>query len=49
MTIDQIIEAAKHWRLNRNTAEIAKYMGLQESQIANNMWRITRVAERSVA
>jgi hypothetical protein len=49
MTVDQIIAASKHWRLNRDSLTIARAMNLPESTIYNNLWRITRVADRSAA
>lgn len=49
MTIEQIHEAAKHWRLNRDSLTIARAMNLPESTIYNNLWRIVRVADRRAA
>ncbi len=45
MTVDQVIEAARLWRSNLDTSAIAARLGLPEYIIANNLWRITRVAE----
>lgn len=45
MTVDQIIRAAELWRNAKlNTAAIAEKLGLPESVIHNNLWRIRGVA-----
>lgn len=49
MSVDQVIAAAVLWRDGKNTAEIAAVLVLPEATIANNMWRIRRVAEEDAA
>lgn len=50
MSVDQIIEAARLWRNAKlNTHGIAKELGLPESVIHNNLWRIRGVAAAETA
>lgn len=44
MTVDQIIEAARKWRMRLDSQTIAKQMGLPEPVIYANLWRIRKVA-----
>lgn len=49
MTVDQVIEAARLWQQKLDTKAIAEWLRLPEHVVANNMWRITRVAEVDAA
>ena len=45
MSEDQIIEAARKWRSRLDTQTIAKQLGLLESVVHNNLWRIRMRAQ----
>lgn len=49
MSVDQVIEAARLWGQGKNTAEIAAVFALPEAVIANNLWRIRRLADVDAA
>lgn len=45
MTVDQVIAAARHWRIKRDSLTIAQVLGLPESVIYANLWRIREVSK----
>lgn len=44
MTVDQVIDAARKWRMHLDSQTIAEQIGLPEHVVYANLWRIRRVA-----